>query len=383
MLQKNGQAELNQFEWYYKKNFKWKCLGHNEYKRFIYLGGDDKLERATIMKLIKVDAKKYNTLLKEVYFLSCFKRNIYFTEIVDTFLSNNCENLYIILREEGTDLKNLIEWNDFNYNEKIQNISRYIFFQVVCGLKILHEKNLSHNDIKPGNILVSPTGKTKICDLGSTDKIEKISGNGTNGYLSPQAILKSKRTKEDDMYAVGIVFLELLTKKIGLFSIEEKEGEEKEGEEKEKLKDILKYYYDIKYLNNEWNQNINYDSIVDYIIDNKYDEFKSKLKDNMFLNNEDNNNKELINNLLEIDPKKRKTAEQVLNEKMFKDSKFYFIKSSDDYVEKDYQKFFANNISEDDKDTFKKHIETIREKFIGRTTLDQRQIKKPEVILEN
>ena len=48
-----------------------------------------------------------------------------------------------ILREEGTDLKNLIEKNDFNYHEKIPNISRYIFFQIVCGLKILHEKKLN------------------------------------------------------------------------------------------------------------------------------------------------------------------------------------------------------------------------------------------------
>ena len=373
--EKEGQAEFNQFEWYYKKEFKWKCIANNNYKRLTYLGGINEVEKATIMKLIKVDAKSYKTLLKEVYFLSCFKRNIYFTEIIDTFLSNECEKLYlyIILREEGTDLKSLIEKNDFNYNEKIPNISRYIFFQIVCGLKILHENYLSHNDIKPGNILVSPTGKIKICDLGSTDKIERIRGNGTNGYLSPRAILKKNRTKEDDMYAVGIVFLELLTKKIGLFSTEGKNKEEQ-------LKFILENYYDIKYGNYEWNQNINYNVIVNNIKEDKYNKFESKLKDNLFLDNEDENNKELIKNLLEINPTKRKTAEQVLNEKMFKDAKLYFVDSDFDYEEKDYQKFFSNDINED---IFKKHIETIREKFIGKTTLDKRQIKKPEVILEN
>lgn len=367
-----AKKELAQSKWYYYNKFKWKCIANNNYKRFTYLGGgDNELKSATIMKIIEANEENYQTLLKEIYFLACFKRNIYFSEIIDTFLSKKCDKLYIILRLEGVDLKTLIEFNHFNFNEKYQNISRSIIFQVVCGLKFLHKNNLSHNDIKPGNILITSTGKTKICDLGSTDKNSKIRGNGTNGYLSPQSILGMKRTKEDDMYAVGIVFLELLNKKVGLFSTQ------KDNAGKEQLKNILKNCYDIKVQNSEWNDdNINYNIIISFIIDNRYDQFQYKLKDNMFLNNEAIDNKELIKNLLEIDPSKRKTAEQVLNEKMFKDAKLSFVDSDMDYLEEDYNKFLRGTINIE---TFKKNVEFIREKFIGRTTLDERELKKPEV----
>lgn len=374
-----GKKELEQSKWYYKNKFKWKCIANNNYKRFTYFGEgegeDNELKSATIMKIIEANEENYQTLLKEIYFLACFKRNIYFSEIIDTFLSKKCDKLYIILKVEGVDLKSLIEFNHFNFNEKYQNISRSIIFQVVCGLKFLHKNNLSHNDIKPSNILITSTGKTKICDLGSTDKNSKIKGHGTNGYLSPQAILGKERTKEDDMYAVGIVFLELLNKKIGLFCT--KKGNNK----RDQLRYILQNFYDIKEQNDEWNHiSNNYNNIINYITDNRYDQFQSKLKDKLFLNNEDNDNKELIKNLLEIDPSKRKTAEQVLNEKMFKDAKLSFVDSDMDYLKEDYNKYLKGTINIE---TFKKNVEFIREKFIGKTTLDERELKKPEVILEN
>jgi len=366
--------EPNRSEWYYKNKFNWEIIANNNYERLTYLGYDNEVKKTTIMKIIKVNEQNYMTLLKEIYFQACFKRNIYFSEVIDTFLSNKCDNLYIILKEEGIDLKTLIEYNPFNFNEKYQNISRRIIFQVLCGLKFLHINNLSHNDIKPGNILITSTGKAKICDLGSTDKNSKIRGSGTNGYLSPQAILGMRRTKEDDMYAIGIVFLELLNQKIGLFHTEENISN------KEQLKCILQNFYDIKVQNGEWNHNLNYNHIVNFIIDNRYDKFQYKLKDNLFLINEDKDNKELIKNLLEIDPSKRKTVEQVLNEKMFKDAKLSFVNTDMDYKEKDYEKYLTGTINIE---TFKKNVENIREKIVDRVTLDEIKLKNPEVVLEN
>ena len=182
----------NKFEWYYKNEFKWDYISHNKSsQRTVFLGQKNNLDYATILKSIKVFPNKYKTLLKEAYFLACVKSNKYFVEIIDLFTSDNCDNMYIIMRDEGTDLQNFIQYFKYDYNEKIENISRFIIFQTVCGLKVLHEKGLSHNNIKLGNIVISGTGKTKICDLGSTSKNETLRGGegGTNGYLSLQAIL--------------------------------------------------------------------------------------------------------------------------------------------------------------------------------------------------
>ena len=222
MALNNIQQIHNEFEWYHKEDFSWYYISHNERaERTVFLGEKDNLTYDAIIKSIKVNLNNYESLLKEAYFLACLKNNRYFTEIVDLFTSDNCTNMYIIMRDHGVDLKDFIKYIGFDYNERYPNISRYIIFNTLCGLKILHDKELSHNDIKLENIVISSKLKSKICDLGSACKNKALKGSGTNGYLSPQAILGNERSKEDDMYAVGIVFLELLNpKKIGLFIAE-------------------------------------------------------------------------------------------------------------------------------------------------------------------
>ena len=361
----NPQLIYNKFEWYYKNEFDWTYISHNESsQRTVFLGIKDDLDYATFLKSIKVFPNKYETLLKEAYFLACVKSNKYFAEIIDLFTSDNCDNMYIIMRDEGTDLQNFIQYIKFDYNKKIENISRFIIFQTVCGLKVLHEKGLSHNDIKLGNIVISGTGKTKICDLGSTSKNETLRGGGTNGYLSLQAILGKNRTKEDDMYAVGIVFLELLNRKIGIFKVNNAK------DKKDMAKKILENFYDIKFLDGEWNDYSHYNIIINSIDIGNYSEFQYKLKSNLFKPNEDEDNKKLIQNLLEIDPTKRKTAEQVLNLEMFQKLNFRFENENADmkYKEEDYIKYF-NSPNPLNKENFKKYVEEIREKFVGKTLL--------------
>ena len=372
MALNNIQQIHNEIEWYFKADFLWTYISHNERaERTVFLGEKDNLNYATVIKSIKVNINNYKSLLKEAYLLACLKKNRYFTEIVDLFTSDNCTNMYIIMRDHGVDLKDFIKYIGFDYNERYPNISRYIIFNTLCGLKILHDKELSHNDIKLENIVISSKLKSKICDLGSACKNKALKGSGTNGYLSPQAILGNERSKEDDMYAVGIVFLELLNpQKIGLFKYNEKDDNEKDDNKKDdnkkKIKEILKKCYDIKYSEGDWNQNINYNVIANSIIKNNYDDFKYKLKSDLFRPNEDEENKDLINNLLEINPKMRMKVDEVINEKMFKNLNFRFEEENNNmkYRQEDYDKYLTSTPI-----NFKKNIEEIREKFIGDTLL--------------
>jgi serine/threonine protein kinase len=373
MALNNIQQIHNEIEWYHKEDFLWTYISHNERaERTVFLGEKDNLNYATVIKSIKVYINKYKSLLKEAYLLACLKKNRYFTEIVDLFTSDNCTNMYIIMRDHGVDLKDFIKYIGFDYNERYPNISRYIIFNTLCGLKILHDKELSHNDIKLKNIVISSKLKTKICDLGSTCINKTLKGRGTNGYLSPQAILGNERSKEDDMYAVGIVFLELLNpRKIGLFKYNEKDDNEKDDKKKvdkkkKKIIEILKKCYDTKYLEGDWNQNSNYNAIANSIEKKNYGDFEYKLKSDLFRPNEDKENKDLINKLLEINPKKRMKVDEVIKEKMFTNLNFRFEEENNNmkYRQEDYDKYLTSTPN-----NFKKNIEEIREKFIGDTLL--------------
>jgi len=376
-----AQKYFDKFIWYYKKYFSWIYLVYKEEnhteKRITFLGNKDKLENGqVILKLIDIkdNIKGYN-ILKEPYFLACLKKNRYFAEIVDLFPlkdskdSENFKFFNIILRNEGTDLNSFIIYYKYrlkkDYNNLFENVSRYIIFQVVCGLKILHEKGLSHNDIKPKNIVISGAHKAKICDLGSADIINTVSNIGTLGYYSPQAMAGKNRTAEDDMYAVGIVFLELLNVDIGIFL-----KDIPIDDERKQLLHVINKFYDVEY--KIYNENTIDNAIYNSILKDKYDDIKFKLKENIFRPNENEENKKLIKNLLEIDPSKRMKAEEVINLPLFKDLHYEFENNNTDmkYCNEDYEKYFKKQ-KEYKEDVLKDFIEDIREKFIGKTLFDE------------
>ena len=387
MVDPEVQNNFNKVNWYYINEMIWRLLSNNDYKRFVYQGKKEVINKYAIIKHIKINPDNKNhylSYLKEIYFLACVKKSRYFAEIIDVFTSEDCQNLFIVLKDEGFDLIDLINSKEY---KKIPDIIINIIFSITCGLKILHRYGLSHNDIKPGNIIISATGKVKICDMGSTDNFNIIRkfGFGTNCYYSPQNLVGKERTQKDDMWALGVVFLEFLVKK------EEKEKEEeekKEGskieEEKEKvwyeplfyfngnnekeklLNLILKNFYKIRThgrVLNQKSKDSDYNEVVNYIKDNEYTLFESKFNFDKYPFIKDDY-KIIIENLLEIDPNKRWDAEKVFKFHLFDGLRRSFNQPNIDYLKTDYDKYFLNLFNLDVND-FKKYLEDIKQKFLG------------------
>ena len=387
MVDPEVQNNFNKVNWYYINEMIWRLLSNNNYKRFVYQGKKEVINKYAIIKHIKInpDNKNHYLLyLKEIYFLACVKKSRYFAEIIDVFTSEDCQNLFIVLKDEGFDLIDLINSKEY---KKIPDIIINIIFSITCGLKILHRYGLSHNDIKPGNIIISATGKVKICDMGSTDNFNIIRkfGFGTNCYYSPQNLVGKERTQKDDMWALGVVFLEFLVKK----EEKEKEKEEKKegseiedqkekvwyeplfyfngNNEKEKLLNlILKNFYKIGTHGRGLNQkskDSDYNEVVNYIKDNEYTLFESKFNFDKYPFIKDDY-KIIIENLLEIDPNKRWDAEKVFKFHIFDGLRRSFDQPNIDYLKTDYDKYFLNLFNLDVND-FKKYLEDIKQKFLG------------------
>ena len=375
--QQNQDPEIKNFEWYHKNAFKnWESIAANlNEERFTYRGTDDEdnPHYYTIMKLITIkENANYKNLLKEEFNLSFLKKNRYFVEIIDVFFSKDNKKLYNIFRKEGESLYDLIRFDDDDYNQKYPNCSQKIIFQIVCGLKVLHDIGFSHNDIKLGNISCTGNRKIKINDLNCTDKINLRRGLGTYGYNSPQCLLGFLRTKEDDMYSVGIVFVELLQKKCeGMLTkkqikyIKEMKEKRMKVDSEKILKDILKSFYRIKIDGSDWDQDINYNDIVNFIKNGEYNKFEAKpnWEYEFFKDIKNEEDKNLIKKLLEIDPIKRPKADDVLDMDMFKKLNLSFEEFEVNYKEEDYKKYFGREII--DENTFRKYLKDIKEKFIG------------------
>lgn len=106
----------------------------------------------------------------------------------------------------------------------------HIFDQLLSALGALHERKIVHRDLKLENIIVQSDGTMKLGDLGLVKHLELNDLTragillGTAQYMAPEYVLKQKFDERSDLYAAGIILLELLTGKRRLKSMDGEEA---------------------------------------------------------------------------------------------------------------------------------------------------------------
>ena len=87
------------------------------------------------------------------------------TKLIDIIIPDSPEtfnDIYIVMDHCHTDLRNLIQ---SNLKLDITQV-KHILWNILLGLKHLHDRQVVHRDLKPGNILINKDCSVKICDLG-------------------------------------------------------------------------------------------------------------------------------------------------------------------------------------------------------------------------
>lgn len=149
-----------------------------------------------------------------------------------------------ILMEKGErDLYDAMYDSDFSIKDRLQ-----VLFSVTQGLQFLHKSGYLHMDLKPLNILIFPNNVAKITDFGLSIKLEEIN-DGYEKYFPKKLITVDHRPiniingsriykPSDDIFSLGLIFLEVLSGGRSLFSgLKSSEFEDKKVKEiyKEKI----------------------------------------------------------------------------------------------------------------------------------------------------
>ena len=296
-----------------KNNYVWEIVSYSKdgmNKRSVFSGvnKEDQNDYLHVKQFKVFIDENYDTEIKQIYkeinFLCLLQQYDCFVKLDDILIVKkiNTKKLYLIFKGNTVSLNKIIK-SDYYINLKNDDLAKWIIFQISYGLYILHSNNIIHNDIKPSNILINEECSIFIADFGSACFSDEENDSYTLYYASPEFLNNfEKRDEKYDMWALGVIIIELFVKENIYFNYKKDSNESQ-------LKCILSKF--------GINENLEKNDINNLIYndESKYEfnigEIESKIKDKNAI--------ELIKNLVVLNPKKRFTAEQVLKSKYFED----------------------------------------------------------------
>ena len=208
--------------------------------------------------------------------------------------------------------------NLFSFVKKRRKLSektaKFLFRQIILGIKYIHEQNIVHRDIKLENLLIDLNNNIKICDFGIGRKIKSKNQLlhdqcGTLMYMAPEILLSSKEKGYEpfpvDIWSSGISLYIMLSGTLPFNYKNKKNSDTDEEEEIEEEEESISEKSKSK-KNEEDNFKLQY-SIV-YKEPKKIENISDEARD-------------LLKGLLNKDPKKRLTCDEILNHPWLNDFK--------------------------------------------------------------
>lgn len=116
--------------------------------------------------------------------------------------------------------QHLFEWQEHGYQPLTWKQRVTIALDVARGVEYLHslaQQSFIHRDLKPSNILLSDDMRAKVADFGlvrnAPDGKYSVETKlaGTFGYLAPEYAATGRVTTKVDVYAFGVVLMEIIT----------------------------------------------------------------------------------------------------------------------------------------------------------------------------
>jgi len=183
----------------------------------VYKGVDPFIGRTVAIKTIRLDVIGQKFAMEEAQ--SRFLRearsagNLNHPNIVTVYEVGEDAGTTFIAMEyiDGPSLEELLaSGKKFALEDVIELVGR-----IAEGLDSAHRKDITHRDIKPGNILIDQDGNPHIVDFGiarlSTSTMTQANTvMGTPFYMSPEQIAGRPVDQRADIFALGCILYELL-----------------------------------------------------------------------------------------------------------------------------------------------------------------------------
>lgn len=181
----------------------------------VYLAYDVLLERDVAIKILRNDLSSDAVSLLRFKHEAVAVSKLNHPNIIEIFdIGVHNSRQYIVMEYvSGKTLKDLINERGGIYKDE----AVYIMKQLTSAISEAHKNEIIHRDIKPQNVLIKSDGSVIITDFGialaenALQLTQKETVMGSVHYLAPELARGEKATYQSDIYALGIVFYELLS----------------------------------------------------------------------------------------------------------------------------------------------------------------------------
>jgi serine/threonine-protein kinase len=184
----------------------------------VFLARDQLLDRPVAVKVL------FSEYASDPSFVERFRReaqnaaNLNHPNVVSVFDWGEENGTYFIVMEyaEGRTLADILRAEGPLHPQRAAEVAS----DIAAALGFAHRNGVIHRDVKPANVMVSPTGQVKVADFGiaralSAPVEENLtqagSVMGTASYFSPEQAQGHKLDPRSDLYSLGVVLYEMLT----------------------------------------------------------------------------------------------------------------------------------------------------------------------------
>jgi tetratricopeptide (TPR) repeat protein/predicted Ser/Thr protein kinase len=181
----------------------------------VYKAKDRELDRFVALKVIRRDLASNAAIVARFKQELLLSHQVTHKNVIRIYDLADADGVKFITMEfiEGADLRRLLmERGKYTPEEAVETIRETCF-----ALYAAHSVGVIHRDLKPQNIMRDMQGRTLVMDFGLARSVDSDGMTntgalvGTMEYMSPEQAVGKELDQRSDIFALGLVFFELLT----------------------------------------------------------------------------------------------------------------------------------------------------------------------------
>ena len=184
----------------------------------VYKARDRELNRMVALKVIRPDLAGSQAIIDRFKQELLLATQVTHKNVIRIYDLSEADGMKFITMEyvEGQDLRGLMQQKGKLTPEEAVEIMQ----QTCRALEAAHSAGIIHRDLKPQNIMRDKTGRILVMDFGLARTLEGDGMTqtgalvGTMDYMSPEQALGKDLDQRSDLFALGLIFYELLTGKM-------------------------------------------------------------------------------------------------------------------------------------------------------------------------